>query len=895
MSDAAALWERFLDEAEAEIARLHALDAGTTADELRAAAGGLFSVRVAASLVGVEPIARVAAAVETALLAAAAERTWPAAAESVAECARALRRAVDELRRPDASGARLSDPTALDDAAARLEARRPAPEIAAPPPHDAGDDTTWVPQVDEDMIDPFLEEATERTEALSQKLLALESAPRDTELVREIFRDLHTIKGSSGFVGLRRMNQLAHAAEDLVGHLRDGTRAADRGVIDALLGALDGLRAILAAAAQPAASRTAPRRIDVPIERAVALLRSPGGALAAGGAAMAAPAPAPAHDASHAAAKQTLRVDFDKLDALLNLVGELVLTRAGLHTTIASLGALARELDGQLRRARHQRAATEALDDLDRFQRIFAELASDLGGGAGALDHVSAELRQQVMKLRMLPIGRVFTKYHRTVRELAHQLGKQVALVLEGTDTELDKVLLEQLEDPLMHLVRNGVDHGVELPDARRAAGKPPEGTLRLSAHHRGNQIVIELADDGAGIHPDKLRNKAREKNLASEAELAEMDDQQVLDVIFRPGFSTAARVTEVSGRGVGMDVVRDTVNRLSGSIDIASTPGVGSTFTLRLPLTLAIIQVLQVRVAGQDFALPLDVVQRTLAVAPDDVHRVADRELLLLEGTPPIQVPLIWVADALELGGAAALVTTEGELPVILVDAGGETYGLIVDRLQGKREIVLKSLGELIDQVPCAAGATLIGDRVALILDAVQVVQRGLARRGDASRRVRAADALTPASASAAASAPSPAGAAPKPRVLLAEDSDVVRESLKRALEAHGCEVADARDGAEALALAERDDAAFDLVSTDVIMPVLDGYELTRRLRAHPRHKDVPIVMVTSRGEHIDRVRGFDAGVDEYLTKPLDAGELTRAVDRLLERTAARRTRTPS
>ncbi|HEX6834973.1 MAG TPA: chemotaxis protein CheA, partial [Polyangia bacterium] len=733
MSDATmsdALWQRFLVEARDEAAALAAaaeLAALSTAEQHRLA-GAMFALRASAALLGVDAIARAAGAAEAALSETASEG-WGDLRAPLSACATAMTAAVEALAHPDASGARLDDPRALDAAVAALGGERkraPAAAAAATPPAAPTDDATWVPQVDADMIEPFLEEAAERIEALSQKLLRLESAPGDTELVREIFRDLHTIKGSSAFVGLKRMNRLAHAAEDLVGQLRDGARSADRAVIDALLGALDALRAILQAAAAVDPTRGA--RVDVPIEEPVARLRAPGASVAPAITSPSTSASAPAPGGGAATdAQRTLRVDFDKLDTLLNLVGELVLARARLHGTIASVSVLARELDGLVRRARMSRGRLD-LDDVDRFQRILTELANDLGGGAGALDHVSAELRQQVMKLRMLPIARVFTKYHRTVRELSNTLGKRARLEIVGGDTELDKVLIEQLDDPLLHLVRNAIDHGLEAPAARRAAGKPEEGVITLAAHQRGNQILVEVRDDGAGIDPARLRQKAREKALASDDELAAMDDTAVLDLIFRPGFSTAARVTDVSGRGVGMDVVRDTIGKLSGSIELRSTPGAGTTFVLKLPLTLAIVQVLLVRVGGEDYALPLDIVQRTLSVSADDVHRVYDREVLFVGEE---QIPLIWTAEALELGDGGPPVDFGGarEWPVVLVDAAGQSWALAVERLVGKREIVLKSLGALFDEVPCAAGATLIGERVAVILDVAQVVQRALAR----------------------------------------------------------------------------------------------------------------------------------------------------------------------
>jgi two-component system chemotaxis sensor kinase CheA len=889
-SDAEAMWQQFLVEANValdDLLRVCALKR-PDAETLAGLAGRLFDFRTACALCGLDGAAVPGGYAEELVVACAEGRSFADVRDALAELGRVLKESFAALSTPDLSGARIDDFAPIQRATARLaellpesetapEEVSPAPEVAAP----SDDESLWVPAVDDDMIEPFLEEAAERTEALSQKLLALESRPGDTELVREIFRDLHTVKGSSGFVGLRRMNRLAHAAEDLVGQVRAGTRAVDRGVVDALLGALDGLKAILAAAQKGAtgAARKSGVKIDVDVEGAIARVRMPGVVSSSPS-----PSPSPSTTTSTSTstsgvdARQTLRVDFEKLDGLLNLVGELVLAKSGLHTDVASLTALGRELDGQLRRARSHKTFHAALDDLERFQRIYGELSSDLSRSLGGLDHVSGEMRQQVMKLRMLPIGRVFTKYHRTVRELAHGLGKQARLEVVGAETELDKVLIEQLDEPLLHLVRNALDHGLEMPAERKAAGKPEEGIVTLSARHRGNQIIVEISDDGAGIDPEKLRKKALEKSLATPEELETMDGKQVLDLIFRPGFSTAARVTDLSGRGVGMDVVRATIHKLSGSIEISSEPGRGTTFTLKLPLTLAIVQVLLVRVGGDELAIPLDVVERTLTLRPEELHSVYDRDLLLLGER---QIPLLWLADALELEAPLAL---DGELPVVLVDASGETYGLIVERLGEKREIVLKTFGDLIGQIPCAAGATLIGDRVALVLDVVQAVQRGLQRADGSRTRTRTNQIVH---AHEQQSDPTRTNTRARPRVLVAEDSDLIREGLRRLLEAHGCDVVQARDGAEALALAEKDTVGFDLVSTDVMMPQLDGYQLTRALRAHPRHKDVPIVMVTSRSEHIDRVRGFDAGVDEYLTKPLDSGELVRAVERHLKRKA--------
>ncbi len=374
------------------------------------------------------------------------------------------------------------------------------------------------------------------------------------------------------------------------------------------------------------------------------------------------------------------------------------------------------------------------------------------------------------------------------------------------------------------------------------------------------------MSDDGRGISPDVVRRRARERGLCPADELDAMDDREALDLIFRPGFSTAEVVSDVSGRGVGMDVVKQTiVHRLKGSIDIRSVPGQGSTFTLVLPLTLAITQVLLARAGGEVFAVPLDTVVRTLTCQPDEVRLVQDREVLTVRDR---QVPLIRLDDVLELSGGEL---GGGELCIILTEQSGDLFGLVCEGLLGKKEIVIKSLGDILRAVPCAAGATLLGDRCALILDVGAVIARALSQRraSGPSRARRAADQALPGAGEGA------------PHVLLVEDSDVVRESLRRLLAEAGYRVTVARDGVEGLAQAEAQ--RFDLISTDVMMPRMDGYELTRALRAMPEYRDAPIVMVTSRGERIDRVRGFDAGVDEYITKPHDRHLLLKAVARLL------------
>ena len=887
------LWDEFVAAAGHDAALL----AGALEDPRGGAPAGLghvaFRIGLSCLGIGAEPLGRLALASERAL--DRADALDGPGRSALLNAVATLRDAFVQLAHPDKSGARVEDlpiaeriaalEAALDGLVAAGEPAHAhdAVPAAAPPPATIAPGRVafvWTPTVDDDMIELFFDEAGERLEGLAQKLVEIERRPGDGDLLRDVFRDLHTVKGSSAMVGLRPINDLAHAAEDLVGQIRDAGRGVDAPVIDALLATLDALRDMMG----QARARTPIAFDPAPI---IARLRDPAAHRATGagpagpaGAPVAAAASAPAAAAPARAAgdaRQTIRVDFDKLDRLLNLVGELVLGRDELRGAVASLGAVTAELAtdrGVARRIARVRAAgggalARGLDTIDeelsRVERVLAEVTVDLDHGTDRLDGISGELREEVMRLRMVPVAGVFRKHVRTVRDLAGGLGKRARLELDGDDTELDKLLVEALDEPLMHLVRNAVDHGLEPPDRREAAGKPAEGIVRLSASHRGNQVEIRVADDGRGLDPAKLRAKAQERGLITADEAVALDDRGARELIFRAGFSTAATVSEVSGRGVGMDVVRQTiVSRLKGTIDVESTPGQGSAFVLKLPLTLAIIQVLVARVGGETFAIPLDVVQRVLAVGAHELELVGDREVCVVRGK---HVPLIRLDAVLELDDAGS----GPEIPLVLVEHGGQTYALVCEHLLGKREIVIKSLGKLLARVPCVAGATLLGERVALILDIPAVVARALERPAGPRRRPEAAPGAAAPGAAAARAA----------HVLLVEDSDIVREALRRLLADAGYLVTVAVDGAHGLELARA--RRFDLVSTDVMMPRMDGYELTRALRALPEYAETPIVMVTSMGERIDRVRGFDAGVDEYITKPHDRTQLLAAVRRLL------------
>ncbi|HEY6727334.1 MAG TPA: hybrid sensor histidine kinase/response regulator, partial [Polyangiaceae bacterium] len=582
-----------------------------------------------------------------------------------------------------------------------------------------------------------------------------------------------------------------------------------------------------------------------------------------------------------------------KVDLLLNLVGEIVLSRGQLNAGQESYSHTLREVThfrarltqtlgqpAELRATGTDRAARSwqrpdssgnqaLLDDLQRIERVLSESYGELEGNLSRLGLAVGQLRDTVMKLRMVPIARLFTKYQRTVRELSNQLGKQVRVELVGADTELDKVLVERLEDPLLHLVRNAVDHGIESPGRRRQAGKPEVGLVRLAASQRGGQIVVVIQDDGAGLDPERLKTKAVEKGLLTEQAANDMPDSRAFDLIFHAGFSTAQQVSDVSGRGVGMDVVRATIENLKGGVLVRSQIGAGTEIELRLPLTLAITQVLAVRVGSELVALPLDAVVSAQTLDASELETVAQSPCVRVGEE---LIPLIHLGAALGLARAQAF-DEDPQGHVIIVHVGTERLGVVVQHVLGRHEVVIKSLGPLLARTPCAAGATLIGDRIALVVDLVGVAQH--------LRDDHAASVPLPVPAR------EPRGAAlTLGRILVAEDSDTVRDSLGRELTRAGFQVSTAVDGREAFELARA--SSFDAVCTDIMMPNMDGYQLIRALRGLPEYRSVPIVVLSSKDARIDSLRGLDAGADAYLSKPADPGQLIRELSALLAKRGA-------
>jgi two-component system, chemotaxis family, sensor kinase CheA len=590
---------------------------------------------------------------------------------------------------------------------------------------------------DPSLVHDFVVESEELLEGMDQDMVALESAPRDEELLNRIFRAMHTIKGTSGFLGFDPIVRLSHRAEDVLNALRRGEAQLDRRCMDVLLAARDQLRimlqdirqgelkqysldALLAAleeAQKPPASAPAPDEPPIkgeasakneaitpvaPETPAAEQVTSQGSrALDKSVAEKVLNPPTETGDAPAREKKlaepssPTMRVEARKLDELINLIGELVLERNRL---------------------------VQLSNDCSSGKLPDEDIDSLLAQSSARLSFITDELQRAGLKTRMVPIEAVFRRFPRLVRDVARDLHKDVQLIIRGEDTELDKTMVELIGDPLVHLVRNALDHGIEAPDVREQAGKPRQGTLQLEACQEGDRIVISLSDDGAGISPERVGRKAVEKGLVTAERLRLLGPREILDFIFLPGFSTAEKISDLSGRGVGLDVVQSNLKKLNGSIEIDSRPGAGTKIRLRLPLTLIILPVLLVQVGAEVYALPLHSVAETAQVNLSHVHYVEGCEVLSLRDET---LPLVRLGHLFQIGpsaGASApFHAREASSKAVILGIAGRRVALLVDHLLGQESTVVKPLGQYLTRCSSLAGATISGDgRVRLVLDPV-------------------------------------------------------------------------------------------------------------------------------------------------------------------------------
>ena len=646
----------------------------------------------------------------------------------------------------------------------------------------------------EQMRQLFAQEADVRLDELGRLLLELEQRPDDEELVRSVYRELHTIKGSAAVAGLDDISRVAHHLEELVDGVRAGHQPVTPPLIDTQLRGADQLREATADASLAQRQGGAPRQPE-------AFANGVPGPRMGGGAGV-------------------LMVPVERLEELTRLVGE---------TTSAHL--------------RIGRMLKDRFDVDPATCTEFNELARSLHN-----------LHDSTMRTQMVPVSIVTDQLRRAVRDLARAQGKDIRWETVGADTELDRGVLNRLSDCLMHLVRNAVDHGVEPPEERERAGKPAHASLRLHAMQLGSEVVITVTDDGRGIDAADVGRQAQRLGVETDG----LSDDELVGLVFHPGLSTARLVSDLSGRGVGLDVVRSQVEAAHGRVEIRSQAGAGTEFRIIVPITVAVLRCQLVDAGGQRFALPFHRVVLSQAGDRATVTSAEGRPVVWVEGHP---VPVHSLADVL---GQDVQGSPDG--PVVVLADASRRHAFTIDRLAGQRDVVIKALSPLVPHLPAVAGASVEADgSILLVLDPPGLIPRaGRSRAGHPSR--------------GGADAPGPR----RRSILVVDDALIIRELQRGILERAGFDVRVAGDGQQALAqLAEQ---RSDLVVTDVEMPKMDGFALTEAIRAHPTLVNIPVLIVSSRSSDADRRRGLDAGADGYITKnAFDEGSLLTAVERLL------------
>ncbi|WP_024751237.1 chemotaxis histidine kinase/response regulator CheAY2 [Helicobacter pylori] len=537
--------------------------------------------------------------------------------------------------------------------------------------------------------------------------------------------------------------------------------------------------------------------------------------------------------------EQTVRVDVRRLDHLMNLIGELVL---GKNRLIRIYSDVEERYDGE-----------KFLEELNQV--------------VSSISAVTTDLQLAVMKTRMQPVGKVFNKFPRMVRDLSRELGKSIELIIEGEETELDKSIVEEIGDPLIHIIRNSCDHGIEPLEERRRLNKPETGKVQLSAYNEGNHIVIKISDDGKGLDPVMLKEKAIEKGVISERDAEGMSDREAFNLIFKPGFSTAKVVSNVSGRGVGMDVVKTNIEKLNGIIEIDSEVGVGTTQKLKIPLTLAIIQALLVGVQEEYYAIPLSSVLETVRISQDEIYTVDGKSVLRLRDEV---LSLVRLSDIFKVD---AILESNSDVYVVIIGLADQKIGVIVDYLIGQEEVVIKSLGYYLKNTRGIAGATVRGDgKITLIVDVGAMMDMAK------SIKVNITNLMNESENTKSKNSPSDY------IVLAIDDSSTDRAIIRKCLKPLGITLLEASNGLEGLEMLKNGDKTPDAILVDIEMPKMDGYTFASEVRKYNKFKNLPLIAVTSRVTKTDRMRGVESGMTEYITKPYSGEYLTTVVKRSIK-----------
>lgn len=827
-------------------------------------------------------------------------------------------------------------------------------------------DMSFDDEVPPELMDVFVVEAQDHLQTIARTLSVLKTTPDDRGTLQELRRSVHTLKGAAGMVGYRTVSQLAHRAEDLLDALYDGEIQGTPETTSLLFSSADMLHQLVSGEGDPNAhkatiqnlyarfsvvlkplaangggqagshggSSTGDTGVFGPIDGETGEWSSPesgmfrapeSGAIAKPG--KAAPtsttARQPGETAAAAArrnkARQHVRVQIDKLDDLINLVGELVINRSTVQQYLANITRELQELGQSVTRLRMlwskleteyeigtpmgrmgggrfatsaaehhaiaqrhgaehgfdelefdhytethmmSRQLSETVGDIDAVQRQLTDTVAAFDGDFSRMKRLTTDAQDRLLRLRMVPLGSQSTRFDRVVRVTAESLGKQVEFAMDGEAVALDRPILDELGDAMLHILRNAVDHGIEAPDVRAAVGKPPKATITVKALYEGAHAIIQVIDDGRGLNLSALRDVALREGHVTPDQLHEMSDRDVQMLIFRPQLSTARQVSEVSGRGVGLDVVKEKIQQLNGTVTVDSVPGRGVTFTLRLPLTLAVARVLIVKAGKHTLAVPATSITRVLRVDREDVEVEGEIHEVKLEGEG---YPAVHLLKA--LGHEPRPEDKTSRVSALILASTENRTALVVDQLVEARDVVVTMLTGHLKRVRGLAGATVLGDgQVVVIVNPDELLAHAGALRA-AQGTVRPA---MPERDTAL-------------RILVVDDSLSVRQVLSGLVKRAGWTAMLARDGLEALEMLQREATPPDLIFSDVEMPRMDGYELTSTVKADPKLKRTPVVFITSRAGEKHRRRGFEVGAAGYLVKPFDEQALLALVYRLL------------
>ncbi len=677
----------------------------------------------------------------------------------------------------------------------------------------------------QEILEDFLIEAFEMIEQLDQDLIKLEHNPKDLELLNRIFRVAHTIKGSSSFLNINILTNLTHNIEDVLNKARHGDLVITPNIMDIVLESIDLMKILLINIRD---SGTDNGNVDITdvVKKLQAISQENKSIKKSQNT---------KKDKTTVSANvgQTVRVDVKRLDHLMNLIGELVL---GKNRLMSIYDSIEERYNGE-----------QFLEELNQV--------------VSSISIITTDLQLTVMQTRMLSISKIFNKFPRIVRNLARDMDKNIDLIISGEETKLDKSIIEEIGDSLVHIIRNSCDHGIESPKERIKKGKSEVGRIELKAYNESNYIVIEITDDGKGLDPDSLKQRALEKGIINECEVGTMTDKEAFYLVFKAGFSTAKAVTNVSGRGVGMDVVKTNIEKLNGIIDIESKIDKGTALKLKIPLTVAIMQALIIKVQDEYYAIPLNSVLETIRINQDEIHLLEGKSMLRLREEI---LTLVRLSDIFKID---TVLKNSNKSYVVIVGIAENKIGIIVDYLIGQEEVVIKSLGYYLKGTKGIAGATIRSNgKIALIIDVASMINMArhikvsnLQKDNTTKEKTQASDYV----------------------ILVVDDSHANRMTIKHYLQPLGVTLLETTNSIEALEIIKNSDKYIDTILIDMEMPKMDGYNLVTEIRKYNKFKHLPLIAITSKNKKADKMRMAESGITEYLTKPYSAECLLNIVKR--------------